>query len=152
MLIQADQQIFSTRAKHLASKYSDRQGSLLDAHSPRQTSVPRPSPPQNLYHACLLLDNMSMFHARSKKNGGWTDEHTHTHTQIESNNPRCACMQARVDVVSSHVVKHTLCLQNNQAQFPKESLDVHNTLSYCSAAVRRPSSLRGESVKVLGSE
>ena len=95
--IQTDQQIFSTRAKHLASKYSDRLRSLFDAHSPRQPSV-SPASPGLLrsrilfYHACLLLHNNYVHVSHSelprlprktvdRRTEGHTHAHTHTHRQ-----------------------------------------------------------------------
>ena len=90
--IQADQPIFSTRAKHLASKYSDRPRSLFDAHSPRQPSVSPASPafsaPESYFtmHASYLIicPRFTLgVAAVTEKNGG----HTHTHRQTDCNNP-----------------------------------------------------------------
>ena len=92
--ILADQQIFSTRAKHLASKYSNRPRSLFDAHSPQQPSVSPASlafsAPESYFtmHASYLII-CPRFTLRvaavTEKNGGQTDAgrthaHTHTHT------------------------------------------------------------------------
>ena len=67
------------------------------------------------YHACLLVDNMSTFHAQScrgYREKQWTDgrTHAHTHTQTDYNNPRCACTQVRVNNVSPAMSKPTLPL------------------------------------------
>ena len=122
--IQADQQIFSTRAKHLASKCSDRPLSLFDAHSPRQPSVSPASPafsaPESYFtmHAPYLIicPRFTLgVAAVTEKNGGQTDgrKDTRTHTHTHTDGPtaitlRCACAQARVNNIgtpSKHVTK-----------------------------------------------
>ena len=87
--IQADQQIFSTCAKHLASKNGGPPWVLFYAHSPW---LPFHQLPRGLlrsrilfYHACLLLDNNNVHVSRSelprlprKTVDRRTDTHTHT--------------------------------------------------------------------------
>ena len=83
--IHTDQQIFSTRAKHLSTAIV-RDLYLTHTHLGSRPfhQLPRPSLLQNLiYHACPLLDNMSTFHAQSccgYREKRWTDGHMHTHT------------------------------------------------------------------------
>ena len=88
--IQADQQIFSTCAKHLASKNGGPPWVLFYAHSPW---LPFHQLPRGLlrsrilfYHACLLIDNNNVHVSRSelprlprKTVDRRTDTHTHTH-------------------------------------------------------------------------
>ena len=113
--IQADQQIFSTHAKHLAYKYSDRPWSLFDAHSPRQPSVSTASPafsaPESYFpvHASYLII-CPRFTLRvaavTENNGGQTHRRkdTRTHRQTNCNNPRCACAQARVNLLCAYIL------------------------------------------------
>ena len=92
--------------------YSDRPGSLFDAHSPRQPSVSPASPafsaPESYFtmHASYLIICLRFtlgVAAVTEKNGGQTDgrTHAHTHTHTHTDRPtaitlRCACAQARV--------------------------------------------------------
>ena len=92
-----NQQIFSTRAKRLASKYSDRPRSLFDAHSPRQPSVSPASPafsaPESYFtmHASYLIicPRFTLgVAAVTEKNCGQTDGRTHTHTHTHTQTDR----------------------------------------------------------------
>ena len=104
--ILADQQIFSTRAKHLASKYSNRPRSLFDAHSPQQPSVSPASlafsAPESYFtmHASYLII-CPRFTLRvaavTEKNGGQTDAgrtHAHTHTHTHTDRPTAITLAA----------------------------------------------------------
>ena len=96
--IQADHQIFSRRAKHHLQRSSGISiWRTLTSAAVRFTSFPGLFRSRILfYHACLLLDNMSTFHARScrgyrekrrtdrrKDTRTHTHTHTHTHTQTD---------------------------------------------------------------------
>ena len=102
--IQANQQIFSTGAKHL--KYSDRPlDERLTSAAVRFTSFPGLLRSRFLvYHACLVLDKCPCFTLaqsfRGYREKRWTDTRTHpvyTHIQTHYGNPRRACAQARVN-------------------------------------------------------
>ena len=83
--------------------------SLFDAHSPRQPSASPASPafsaPESYFtmHASYLIicPRFTLgVAAVTEKNGGQTEGHTHTHTQLDRPTAitlRCACAQARVN-------------------------------------------------------
>ena len=97
--ILADQQIFSTRAKHLASKYSDRPRSLFDAHSPRQPSVSPASLAFSAQESFTMHVSYLIICPRLTLRVAVVNRRTdgHADTQTDYNNPRCACAQARVN-------------------------------------------------------
>ena len=86
-----------TRAKRLASKYSDRPRSLFDAHSPQQPSVSpaslAPEPYFTMHASYLIICPRFTLGvaAVTEKNGGQTDgrthAHTHTHTHTHAEYP-----------------------------------------------------------------
>ena len=112
--VPSDQQIFFTFAKHLAVYTAISIWRTLTSAG-HFTSFPGLLCSRILvYHACLLLDNMSTFHAQSCRGyweKRWTDRRTHAHTQTDYNNSRCACAQPRVNEVED---LFRLCLKQTQ--------------------------------------
>ena len=104
---EADQQIFSTRAKHLASKYIY----LYLTHTHLGHQLPRPSLLQNLILPCMPPTWKYVHVSRSELPRllrKTVDRRTRTHTH--SNNPRCACAQARVEGDSNTVKAESIAL------------------------------------------